>query len=46
LCDNQNKTWERYPDYFIGAAETPFLSWKEAVDELGRAKNELGMKGM
>ncbi len=37
---------EKHPDRFIGVAVVPMLSGQEALDELDRAINALGLKGL
>ena len=44
--DSISRIVERYPDKFVGVAEVPVLSQAEAIDEVERAANDLGLKAL
>jgi len=46
LNDGLARTAREYPGRFLPMAAIPFIEGQRAIDELARAKNELGLKGV
>jgi predicted TIM-barrel fold metal-dependent hydrolase len=46
INDGMAKVVKKYPDRFIPLAHVPYLEGRKALDELDRAVNDLGLKGV